>query len=188
MAAADALGVVRLVAAVLFPGALARAAGDAGWLPLVLFCLAAATDFFDGVVARRGRGPTAHGAILDNAADLAFVMAASGTGAALRLVPWAVPLAIASSFGVYVLASATASATHGSVRMARSSIGHAAGVVNYALAGLLAGAVALPGHAWTIILPVASVTVIAVNSTAILQRLGLGRRAHAPRGAGTAPR
>ncbi len=185
---ADALGVVRLLAAALFPGALARAVGNGGWLPLVLFGIAAATDFLDGVVARRGRGPTAHGAILDNVADLAFVMAASGTGASLRLIPWAVPLAIASSFGVYVLASATSSATHGAVRMARSSIGHAAGVVNYALAGLVAGAAALPGDAWSLILPAASVTVIAVNLAAILQRLAQGRRAPVPPDAGTAPR
>ena len=181
---ADALGIVRLLAAVLFPGALA----GGGWLPLVLFGVAAATDFFDGVVARRGRGPTAHGAVLDNVADIAFVMAASGTAASLRMIPWAVPLAIASSFGVYVLASATSSATHGTVRMARSSVGHAAGVVNYALAGLVAGAAALPWGGWRLVLAAGSAVVIAVNLTAIMQRLTQGRRAPVPPGAGTAPR
>lgn len=181
---ADALGVLRLIAAVLLPGALARG----GWAALALFCLAAATDFFDGVVARSGKGPTAHGAILDNVADLAFVMAASGTAAVLHLIPWVVPLAIASSFAVYVIASATASAAQGTVRMARSSVGHAAGVVNYALAGLVAGAVALPGQAWTFILALASAAVIVVNLTAIVQRLVPGRRAPAPHDAGTAPR
>lgn len=181
---ADALGVVRLLAAVLFPGALA----EGGWLPLVLFGVAAATDFFDGMVARRGRGPTAHGAVLDNVADIAFVMAANGTAAVLRLVPWAVPLAIAASFGVYVLASATRSATHGTVRMARSSVGHAAGVVNYALAGLVAGAAALPWDGWRLVLAAGSAVVIAVNLTAVMQRLTQGRRAPVPPGAGTAPR
>jgi phosphatidylglycerophosphate synthase len=184
MRAADALGIARLLAAVLFPGALAAG----GWLPLVLFGVAAATDFFDGVVARRGRGPTAHGAVLDNVADIAFVMAANGTAAVLHMVPWAVPLAIASSFGVYVLASATSTATHGTVRMARSSVGHAAGVLNYALAGLVAGAVALPGDAWGLVLAAGSAVVIAVNLTAIMQRLTERRRAPVPPGAGTAPR
>jgi len=115
-------------------------------------------------------------------------MAATGTAAVLRLIPWAVPLAIAASFGVYVLASATSSATHGTVRMARSSVGHAAGVVNYALAGLVAGAAALPWDGWRLVLAAGSAVVIAVNLTAIMQRLTQGRRAPVPPGAGTAPR
>jgi len=88
-AAADALGVVRLGAAGLLPGALLRPA--CRWLPAALFAVAAATDFFDGVLARRGGGPTRHGAVLDNLADIAFVLAGTITGAALGLVPSAVP-------------------------------------------------------------------------------------------------
>src|SRR5947209_19985611 len=84
-AAADALGVVRLGAAALLPGALLRPA--CRWLPAALFAVAAATDFFDGVLARRGGGPTRPGAVLDNLADIAFVLAGTITGAALGLVP-----------------------------------------------------------------------------------------------------
>ena len=49
-AAADALGVVRLGAAALLPGALVCPA--CRWLPAALFAVAAGTDFFDGVLAR----------------------------------------------------------------------------------------------------------------------------------------
>src|SRR5512145_2187196 len=92
--AADVLGVVRLLLALAFPAVLARALGGAApALPLALFTLAAASDFFDGILARRAGRPTRHGAVLDTVADVAFVLAATGAAAALGLVPTAVPAA-----------------------------------------------------------------------------------------------
>ena len=173
--AADALGVVRLAAAVVLPGTLGRAAqGEARWMPALLFGAAAATDFFDGVVARRGRGATRHGAVLDNLADVAFVLAGTATGARLGFVAPVVPLAIGGAFAAYAVAS-----LRGRV-MARSAVGHAAGVLNYALVGLLTGAVAMPGRAWETVLAVASWLVAGVNAAAVLQRIVPGP----PRGAG----
>ena len=77
--AADALGVARLAAAAAFPPALARAADrpDGGSTPLLLFLVAAATDFFDGRVARRSGEASRHGAMLDIGADVAFVLGAA---------------------------------------------------------------------------------------------------------------
>jgi phosphatidylglycerophosphate synthase len=161
--AADALGVVRLGTAALLPGALARA--DSRWFPAGLFVLAAATDFFDGVVARRGGGPTRHGALLDNVADIAFVLSGTISGAVLGLVPAAVPAAIGLAFGAYVLASL------GGGRAARSSIGHGAGVLNYALTGFVAAAVAMPARVPAFVLRAGSAVVVAVNLAAVLDRL-----------------
>jgi len=165
--AADALGVVRLAAAAAFPPALARAADrpDGGSIPLLLFLAAAATDFFDGRVARRSGAASRHGAVLDIGADVAFVLAAATSGAALGLVPWAAPVAIGAAVGSYALASVRAG------RLAYSAIGHAAGVGNYALAGLLAGVVALPRSGAARALDLASLLVIALNLAAVLDRL-----------------
>ena len=105
-------------------------------------------DFLDGRIARAAApGRRAHGAVLDNVADIAFVLAATGAGAALGLVPWAAPLAIARRrSAAYALASVRR--TRAAAAPARSRSGTRRGVANYALAGLVAGAVALPGAAW----------------------------------------
>jgi phosphatidylglycerophosphate synthase len=178
---ADALGGVRLVAAALLPWALARA--PVWWAAPALFVIAASTDYLDGIVARRGRGPTAHGAVLDNVADVAFVVAGTATGAWLGIVPAAVPGAIVLA----VIAYAVASARRG--EPARSAVGHAAGVLNYAITGVVAGAVALPGRGWHPILAVASAVVVAVNVAAVVLRAaGNVSRARVPHAAGSRSR
>jgi phosphatidylglycerophosphate synthase len=170
--AADALGVLRLGAAAALPAALRHgAATDGDWTPLVLIGAAAATDYLDGVVARR-RGPTAHGAVLDNVADVAVVLAGAGAGAALGLVPAAAPAAIALAFAAYMLASLRRRGGG----LARSAVGHAAGVCNWALAALVAGSVALPGSAWPSILGGAGLTVVGINLAAVLDRVVPRRR------------
>lgn len=168
-AAADALGVARLGLAAVFPAALIGAVAEPGgsWTPLILFAAAAASDFVDGRLARRAAIPSRHGAVLDVAADVTFVLAAGGSAAALGLVPWAAPAAIALAAGAYAFAALG----RGGLAPARSGIGHAAGVLNYALVGLVAGAAALPGPLWPPLLYAASLVVIAVNLTAVLQRL-----------------
>ena len=166
MLAADALSTLRLVAAAFFPRALA----EGGWLPVALVVLAAATDFTDGPVARRAGTASRHGALLDNVADVAFVLGGTAAGAALRLLPWAVPASIALAVAVYAIASLRLTASMGAARLARSPIGHAAGVVNYVVVAVVAGAVALPGAGWTALLAVAAVVGIAVNLAAIGER------------------
>jgi phosphatidylglycerophosphate synthase len=187
VSAADALGILRLAAAVVLPGALTGAvAGRRWWLPIGLFAIGAASDFLDGVAARRGRGATRHGAILDNVADIAFVLAGTGAGAALGLVPRAVPAAIAVSFTAYALASIDRSARQRTWGVARSRLGHGAGVLNYALTGLIAGAAALPGRVWGPLLQLGSLVIITVNLAAVLERVApwVVRPARGPRGAG----
>jgi phosphatidylglycerophosphate synthase len=169
---ADALGVVRLAAAAAFPPALAGAVDrrEGGSTPLLLFLVAAVTDFFDGRLARRSGEVSRHGAVLDFGADVAFVVGVATSGAAFGLIPWATPIAMVAAVGSYLLASAHAR------RFAYSAIGHAAGVGNYALAGLLAGVVALPGSGVTWALRLASPLVIALNLAAVLDRVVPRRR------------
>lgn len=170
--AADALGLLRLGAAVAMPREIAAAAADPGsWGPLCLFAIAATSDFVDGRLARATARPTAHGALLDTLADVSFVLAATGGGAAIGLVPWAAPLAIVAAVVSYALASLRRSTHAGAWCLARSRIGHAGGVANYALAGLVAGALALPHPAWATVLRVVSLGVVALNMAAVVARL-----------------
>jgi phosphatidylglycerophosphate synthase len=171
--AADALGLLRLGAAVAMPREVAAAAASSAgsWGPLCLFVIAATSDFLDGRLARATSRPTAHGALLDTVADVSFVLAATGSGAAIGLVPWAAPLAIVAAVASYALASLRRSTQVGSWRLARSRVGHAAGVANYALAGLVAGAVALPHPAWGAVLRGASLGVVALNVAAVVARI-----------------
>jgi phosphatidylglycerophosphate synthase len=177
-AAADALGVGRLLLAAVFPNLLARAATtpEGSWVPLAVVALAAASDFFDGMLARRA-GPTAHGAVLDNVADVAFVLAAAVAAAAAGLVLAATPVAIGVAVAGYALASVRGRRPGSSWRLARTRIGHGAGVLNYGLAFLVGAAVATPGPRWSPILDAASALVIAVNVAAVLERVVTRARA-----------
>src|SRR5205823_6210980 len=132
--------------------------------------------------ARRLGGATRHGALLDNAADVLFVLGAASTGATLGLLQSRVPVAIAVSFGAYALASAAGRAE---AARAYTRIGHAAGVCNYLLAGLLAAVVARPGPGWGPVLDAAGLVVLTVNgAAAAVQAGGALSRARARPGAG----
>ena len=174
-AAADALGLLRLAAAVALPDALGRAQHGGGfrWLPLALAGVAATTDFVDGRLARRAGQATRHGAALDNAADIAFVLAGTGAGAALGLVPWTAPAAIALAFGAYAVSSLGRSVRAGGWRLARSRIGRTAGVCNYGLVVLIAASLARPHPLWGGALVLASRGVVAINVAAVLARVVL---------------
>jgi phosphatidylglycerophosphate synthase len=172
-APADALGVLRLGLALAYPAALATAApAERGaWTPLVLFGMAAASDFADGVIARRAGAASAHGAVLDVVADVAFVVGATAAAASLGLVWPLVPAAIAVSVAAYAIASVGRARRRRRVDLARSRLGHAAGVLNYALVGLVSGAVALPGPVWPVLLATGSALVVAANLGAVAARL-----------------
>lgn len=166
-ALADGLGVGRLLLAAVFPWALARG----GWLALVLFGLAAASDYVDGPIARRAGRVSSYGGTLDNVADVAFVLTATVTGAARGALSWVVPASIVLSAGSYALASLGLSRATGTPRLARSRVGHAAGVCNYVCAGLVAGVAALPGPTTAAALTVAGAVTIVLNGAALLARL-----------------
>jgi phosphatidylglycerophosphate synthase len=141
-----------------------------GWEALGLFALAAASDYLDGPLARRAGGASAYGTVLDNAADILFVLIATSAGAARGALATAVPVAIGCAAVAYALASIRRRRS-GEAARAYSAIGHAAGVCNYALVGLLAGSVALPGPAWPPILAAGGAVVVALNLGAVALRL-----------------
>lgn len=167
---ADALSASRLLLAVLMPWLLV----GGGVAPVVAWGLAAVSDYVDGPLARRAGTAGARGAVLDNLADIAFVLAGLATAVALGLVPWIVPASIALSAGAYAIASLRA--RRGAPRLARSRIGHAGGVMNYVCLGVVAGAVAWPSPAWSAPLTAAAIATAAVNLAAVASRLAGQRR------------
>jgi len=164
---ADALTLLRLAVAFVFPWALVRG----GFTPLALFTVAVVTDYTDGPLARRAGRNAPHGAVLDVAADVTFVLLGLGAAAAMGLVTWAAPAAVVVSVTAYAVASLRLVPDDAGPRLARSRLGHAAGVWNYVLVGLACGAVALPGALWPPLLGVAGAGVAALNLAAVASRL-----------------
>ena len=164
---ADVLSGVRLLLALVFPLLLVRG----GTAPLLVWAVAAVSDYVDGPIARRRGAVSARGAVLDVTADVAFVLGGLGAAAALGHVTWLAPASIVCSVGGYVLASRRLSRGGGAPRLARSTIGHWAGVANYACVGLVAGSLALPGAAWSWLLGVAGVVTAGINLAALGLRI-----------------
>ena len=137
--AGDVLTSLRIAATPLFVLLVVRAVHSlaAGCFAGVLFGLIAATDFFDGRLARRVGGMSARGRALDHGADIVFVLSALATYSALGIAPWWVPAAIATSFASYAYDSWRASASRRPPNQRAGRIGHLGGVLNWVLIGIL---------------------------------------------------
>jgi CDP-diacylglycerol--glycerol-3-phosphate 3-phosphatidyltransferase len=116
--------------------ALAWDARAAGWGAGLLFVVIAASDVWDGRLARRYGSAGRVGRIFDHVADITFILGASSMYALQSLVPWWVPAAIGGSFAFYVIDSWLLSAA--APALIASRVGHVAGICNYALIGVLA--------------------------------------------------
>ena len=109
--------------------------------------------------------------MLDNAADIAFVLGGLATAAALGLVPWLVPAAVLLAVVDYVRASLETSRRGAAVGLARNRIGHAAGVLNYACLGVVCAGLAWPGVVPAVTLPIVELATVATNVGAVMARI-----------------
>jgi len=100
--AAHLLTGVRLL--IVIPAALAFA-GDAALLPAILVAVAIATDYYDGVLARKLGTASPAGRLFDHSTDFLFVTAGLSGASAAGVVPVVLPLVIAIAFTQYVLDS-----------------------------------------------------------------------------------
>jgi phosphatidylglycerophosphate synthase len=167
---ADLLSLLRLAVAAVFPFVLLRGGG----LPAMLWVVAAASDYLDGPLARWTGVGTRRGAVLDNVADITFVFGGLATAAAVGLVPWLVPAAILLAVLDYVRASLEAGPRDLAGGLARSGIGHAAGVLNYACLGVVCAGLAWPESVPGIAPPIVELATVATNVGAVVMR-GLRR-------------
>jgi phosphatidylglycerophosphate synthase len=165
---------MRMLLAAAMPWLLLRG----GSLPLIVWAIAALSDYVDGPLARRRSETSLAGAVLDNVADVTFVLGGLGAAAALGRVSWIVPLSIGLSAGAYAAASAR---PRRETALARSRLGHWAGVVNYVCLGLVSGSVAWPDDRWRLVLGAAGGATAALNLAAVGSRLAAGLRQVASR-------
>jgi phosphatidylglycerophosphate synthase len=173
---ADSLTALRLLLGVIFPIVLVRG----GPWPLLVWMVAAGSDYVDGPLARRAGAGTGHGAVLDSVADVVFVLGGLGTAAAVGVLPWIVPGSVAASVAAYALASWRASRDAQGIRLARSRLGHAAGVMNFLCVGVVAARDLLPATPWLWLTALAATATVALNAGAVGRRLlggELARRA-----------
>ena len=164
---ADLLSLLRLTLAVVLQFALVRGGG----LPATLWVVAAATDYLDGPLARWTGAVTWRGTVLDNVADIAFVLGGLTTAAALGLVPWLVPAAILLAVVDYARASLETSPRDAAGGLARSRTGHAAGVLNYACLGVVCAGLAWPGSVPAMVPPTVELATVATNLGAVVMRV-----------------
>ena len=139
--------------------------------PLLLFAVAALTDFFDGWVARRKGTASGRGQLFDHATDAAFIGSSLVFFAATGRVSWWVPVAVAASVAAYCRALWRDARAAADLRLARSTLGHGAGVVNYMLVGLLAADLALAGSVPEWLVCAADRATVGINSLAVIGRL-----------------
>lgn len=136
--AANALTALRVLLTPVFAGAVCWSDGApaVGMLACVVFATVATSDVVDGRLARRWGSVSNGGRTFDHLADIGFILAALSTYAFLGIAPWWVPSAVGASFAFYLLDSWSRPSV-GAPSLIGSRIGHAAGVLNYALIGVL---------------------------------------------------
>lgn len=140
MHAGDLLTLGRLLAAPVFAWTFAAGVGGswaAGVGAGILFALAAASDYFDGRLARRAGRSSDRGRVWDSWADIAFIETALVTAVLAGRAPWWVPASIAVSFGYYVADSWLLTRSTPRRTLVASRLGHLGGVCNYVLVGVL---------------------------------------------------
>ncbi len=108
-----------------------------GLAALLLFGLIAASDMFDGWLARRYRQESAFGRVLDHVCDVSFILTALGFFAWRSWAPWWLPVGIAWAFGLYALRSWRLTAGTTGPTLIGSRLGHLGGILNYGAVGLV---------------------------------------------------
>ncbi len=175
---AHLLTAVRLALALPLALAFARPAFLSAGLLAGLLGIAMASDYLDGIVARRQGTASAAGQVFDHGTDWLFVTAGS-TGAAMAgAVPLILPVLITVAFAQYVFDSYW---VHRQKRLRMSAIGRWNGVGYFVPLVLLAGARIDLGPALTSILTLtarlASYALVVSTLVSIVDRATAARRA-----------
>ncbi len=112
-------------------------AASAG-LVICLFLLICASDYYDGPLARALGLSSDLGKVLDNLADITFLLVTLTYLVRRDAAPWWIPAAIALAFAQYTVDSWLLSGKGASAALVSNPIGHWAGILNYIFTGVLA--------------------------------------------------
>ena len=105
---------------------------------VVLFLLICASDYYDGPLARTLGVESDFGKVLDNLADITFLLITLTYLVHASTVPWWIPTAIALAFGQYTVDSWLLAGRKTDVVLVSNPIGHWAGILNYIGTGIVA--------------------------------------------------
>jgi CDP-diacylglycerol---glycerol-3-phosphate 3-phosphatidyltransferase len=177
--AADLCTLLRIVLAPLFAWSVVVAHHAASPLPFALYAAAAVSDFADGRLARAAGEGTSAGRLFDHGADALFLFPALVALAAVGRISPLLPAAATTAFTLYVLDGWRRGALRGTVELAPSRFGAAAGVCNYVVTGLATGALWAGPSALDGVIRAAAVGVALLNVAAAVERAPrlLARRA-----------
>jgi len=109
-----------------------------GLAVVVLFLLICASDYYDGPVARALGVDSDLGKILDNLADITFLLVTLTYLVSANIVPWWIPAAVALAFGQYTVDSWLLAGRRTDLILVSNPIGHWAGILNYIGTGVMA--------------------------------------------------
>jgi CDP-diacylglycerol---glycerol-3-phosphate 3-phosphatidyltransferase len=133
---------VRLVLTPVFITVIAAGQHQATFLTasavVLLFLLICASDYYDGPVARALGVDSDLGKVLDNLADITFLLVTLTYLVHTGDVPWWIPTAIALAFGQYTVDSWFLAERKTEVILVSNPIGHWAGILNYIGTGIVA--------------------------------------------------
>ena len=101
-----------------------------------LFLLICASGYFDGPIARAQGLDSDLGKVLDNLADITFLLVTLTYLVRCGVVPWWIPTAIALAFSQYSVDSWLLSKKRANIALVSNPIGHWAGVLNYIFTGV----------------------------------------------------
>jgi phosphatidylglycerophosphate synthase len=187
--AADACTTLRVLIAPLLAWQLGLPRAAAGATPLLLYGLAAASDWLDGRLARATGSASRGGRVFDHGADglvlfPAFVVLACG-----GRVPTVLPIAAVTAFALYLLHGCLRGGSWRAIELTGSRSGALGGVLNYVVVGAACAAVWLDAPRLDAAIHAAGYAVAAVNLAAAFERVPLVvTPARASRAAETEPR
>ena len=109
-----------------------------GLAVVVLFLLICASDYYDGPVARALGVDSDLGKVLDNLADITFLLVTLTYLVLANVVPWWIPATIALAFSQYTVDSWLLAGRRTDLILVSNPIGHWAGILNYIGTGVVA--------------------------------------------------
>jgi len=171
--AADLCTGLRVVLAPLLAWSFALSRAHPTWMPFVVYVVAAASDYVDGIVARAAGTASRRGRVFDHCADALLLFPSFVVLAHRQSLPTLLPLAAMTAFALYVVDGWRRGGGLGAMDLTGSRSGALGGVLNYGIAGAAAGAYALAAPGIDRAVYLVAFPIAAVNALAAYERFAL---------------
>jgi len=172
--AADLCTGLRVLLAPVLAWQLAMPRADGAALAVLVFVVAAATDYVDGALARAAGVASRRGRVFDHGADALLLFPAFWVLAQGGRLPLVLPVAATTSFALYVFDGwQRGGGSLGAVDLGGSRTGAIGGVLNYVIGGVVVTAGLFDAAALDQAIYGAAFAVAAVNAASAFERVPL---------------